>query len=147
MGKTMDDDGFMREAIRDAMASGHRFGAVVVRDGRVIGRAGRRPKNDARYHAETEAILQAGRDLEGCTLYSTCEPCIMCFYMAWATGIKRIFYGARIRDSIGQGIPEIDISAEELNGRSGGGIELHGGFLIDECLELLEGKKRMGGKF
>lgn len=134
----MQEEDFMREAINDAKENGHRFGAVIVKDGRVISKGGRRPKSDTRFHAETQAILGAGSDLKGCALYSTCEPCIMCFYMAWATGISKIFYGATIRDSIGEGIPEINISVKELNERSGKRIELKDNFLRDECLELLK---------
>jgi len=137
----MKEEDFMREAIKDAKENGHRFGAVLVKEGKIISKAGKRPNNDARYHAETQVILEAGKDLNECVLYSTCEPCIMCFYMAWVTGISKIFYGATIKDSINEGTPEIDISVKELNKKIGGKIELHDNFLRDECLKLLKGEK------
>ena len=134
----MDDIYFMREAINDAKANDHRFGAVVVRDGKIISKGGKRPKSDARFHAETQAILNAGKNLNGCTLYSTCEPCPMCFYMVWVTGISRLVYGATINDSIAVGLPEIKISAKELNKKGDNKIQIEDNFLRDECLELLK---------
>lgn len=134
----MRDEDFMREAIKNAKSNDHRFGAVIVRDGKIIATSGKRPKSDARFHAETQAILSADKDLSGCTLYSTCEPCPMCFYMAWITGISRLVYGIRIKDSIAVGLPEIDITAEELNKKGGNKIKIEGNFLRDECLDLLK---------
>ncbi len=136
----MDDEDFMVEAIKDAKENGHRFGAVLVQGGKIISKAGKRPKNDARYHAETQTMLNVGKDFKDCVLYSTCEPCVMCFYMAWATGVSKIFYGATIKDSITEGIPEIDISVKDLNEKSGNKIELHDDFLRGECLNLLQEK-------
>ena len=133
----MKDEDFMMEAIKDAKNNNHRFGAVLVKGDKIISKAGKRPKSDARYHAETQTILNAERDLNGCVLYSTCEPCIMCFYMAWVTGVSKIFYGATIKDSINEGIPEIDISVKEINEKNDRKIELHNNFLRNECLKLL----------
>lgn len=134
----MDDINFMREAINDAKANDHRFGAIIVKDGKIIAKSGKRPKSDARFHAETQAILNAGKNLAGCTLYSTCEPCPMCFYMAWITGISYLVYGATISDSIAAGLPEIKISAEELNKKGGNKMKIKGNFLRDECINLLK---------
>ena len=133
----MSDIDFMREAIKDAIANDHRFGAIIVKDYKIIAKSGKRPKSDVRFHAETQSILNAGKDLTGCTLYSTCEPCPMCFYMAWATGISRLVYGATINDSIAVGIPEIKISVTELNKKGDSKIKIDGNILRDECLELL----------
>jgi len=90
----MKEEDFMRSAIEDARKNKHHFGAVIVKNGKIISKAGKRPVSDPRYHAETQAILKAtkklkSKTLEGCTLYSTCEPCPMCFYMAWITGISK----------------------------------------------------------
>jgi len=138
----MDDTGFMREAINDAKKNDHRFGAIIVKDGNIIAKSGKRPKSDPRFHAETQAIFNAGetlgKNLKGCTIYTTCEPCIMCFYMAWITGVSKIVYGATIQDSINIGLPEVNISVEELNKRGGSTVEIKKEFLIEECLELLK---------
>ncbi len=134
----MDDADFMLEAIKDAKSSGFRFGAVIVKDGKIIAKAGKRPRSDLRYHAESQAILNAGKDLSGCTLYATCEPCTMCFYLAWATKISKIIYGATIKDAMEIFGPEIDISIKELNQKGGNKIELKEGLMRDECLKLLK---------
>lgn len=137
----MNDEKFMREAIKDARENGHRFGAIIIKDNKIISKSGKRPKNDPKYHAETQAIFNAdrvlGKNLSGCILYSTCEPCVMCFYMAWVTGVSKIIYGASIKDSMAAGLSEIDISVKDLNKKSGNKIELKDNFLKNECLELL----------
>ena len=133
----MNDENFMKEAIKDAKENSQRFGAILVKEGKIVSKSGERPKNNIMYHAEAQAILNA-KDPKGCILYSTCEPCPMCFYMAWAAGISKIFYGATIKDSISIGIPEMDISVKELNERIGNKIELNDNLLREECLRLLK---------
>jgi len=137
----MKEEEFMRSAVADAKKNKHHFGAVVVKDGKIISKAGKRPIGDPRYHAETQALLKAtnklkSKHLKGCILYSTCEPCPMCFYMAWITHISKIVYGATLQDSIKFGFEEIDIGTNELNRKGGNRIKIQKGFLRDECLEL-----------
>jgi tRNA(Arg) A34 adenosine deaminase TadA len=139
----MEEEDFMRSAIADAKKNGHHFGAVVVKDGKIISKAGKRPIGDPRFHAETQAIMKAtkklkDRHLTGCTLYSTCEPCPMCFYMAWITHVSKIVYGATLQDSIDFGCEEIDVGIDELNKEGGNKIQLKKEFLRDECLELFK---------
>ena len=76
-------------------------GAVVVKDGIVIGRGHnqRETKLDISSHAEIEAVKEAERKigrwtLEGCTLYVTLEPCLMCAGAIAQARIKRLVYGA-----------------------------------------------------
>lgn len=137
----MKKEDFMREAIKDAKKDGHHFGAVVVKGNKIISRMGKRPRGDPRYHAETQAILKATsklktRNLKGCTLYSTCEPCPMCFYMAWITHIPKIVYGANLKDAINFGSEQIKITTKELNKKGGNRIKITPDFLRKECLEL-----------
>jgi len=139
----MEKEEFMRSAIDDARKNRHHFGAVVVKNNKIISKAGKRPIGDARYHAETQAILKATKKLnskylKGCILYSTCEPCPMCFYMAWITRIPKIVYGATLQDSIKYGFPEIDIGIDELNRKGGNKVKLVKRFLREECLELFK---------
>lgn len=139
----MKEEEFMRSAIKDAKKNKHHFGAVVVKEGKIISKAGKRPIGDPRYHAETQAIMKATKKLKtkhlkSCVLYSTCEPCPMCFYMAWITKIKKIVYGATLQDSINFGFPEIDVGINELNRKGGDKVELVKGFLREECLELFK---------
>ncbi len=137
----MEKEEFMREAIKDAKKNKHHFGAVVVKNGKIISKAGKRPVGDPRYHAETQAIIKATnklktKNLKNCTLYATCEPCPMCFYMAWITGIPKIVYGVSVKDSIKSGFKEINIGASELNKKGGNRIKIEKGFLKKECLDL-----------
>jgi tRNA(adenine34) deaminase len=94
----MDHDGYMKDAIalaREAFARGDwPAGALIVRDGSVIGRGQNEQvtRNDVTWHAETAAIRDAtarvhAADLSGATLYATMEPCPMC---AGAISLARI---------------------------------------------------------
>jgi len=137
----MNKEDFMREAIKDAKKNKHHFGAVVVKRGKIISKAGKRPLGDPRYHAETQAIIKVtnklkSKNLKGCTLYATCEPCPMCFYMAWVMGVDKIIYGASVKDSLKYGFKEINIGISDLNKKSGNKVKIEKGFLRKECLEL-----------
>ena len=102
---------FMTEAITlsknkmDANEGGP-FGAVVVRNGAVIGRGWNRvtSANDPTAHAEIVAIRTACQalanfQLEGCDLYVNCEPCPMCLAAAYWAGIRKIYYAATREDA------------------------------------------------
>ena len=78
------------------------------------------------------------KSLNGYTLYATCEPCPMCFYMAWITNVSKIVFGASNKDAMKHGFKEIDITDKELNRRGGNKIKIEGGFLRNECLELFK---------
>lgn len=96
---------FMQLAFEEARAAGGRgevpVGAVVVKDGAVIGRAGNRTRerNDVTAHAEIEAIRDAAaaagsERLAGADLYVTLEPCTMCAAAISFARIRRLYYGA-----------------------------------------------------
>jgi tRNA(adenine34) deaminase len=96
---------FMDLALDEARAAGGRgevpVGAVVVRSGAVIARAGNRviAEHDPTAHAEVVAIRQAGavlgsERLEDCDLYVTLEPCAMCAGAIAFARIRRLYYGA-----------------------------------------------------
>ncbi|MWD27604.1 nucleoside deaminase [Aquicoccus sp. SCR17] len=96
---------FMAEALAEARAAGDRgevpVGAVVVRDGRIVARAGNRTRElaDPSAHAEMLALRAActaagSERLGGHDLYVTLEPCAMCAAMIAATRIDRLYYGA-----------------------------------------------------
>lgn len=105
-----EDRAFMRMAIELSKENidrgGGPFGAVIVRDGKLISRGANRvvPNNDPTAHAEVEAIRNACRelgtfDLKGCTVYSSCEPCPMCLSALYWAGIERICYANTKRDA------------------------------------------------
>ena len=127
----------MQTAIDDARKYKHHFGAVIVKNNKIIASGNDRPPGDPRFHAETTAILATKkRSLEGCILYSTSEPCPMCFYMAWITGIKNIVYGSTIKDAAKAGHPQIITTNKYLNKKSGKKIKLTQ-IMRKECKELL----------
>ncbi len=100
-----DDERFMKEALAEARKALSNeeipIGALVVADGRVIGRGHNLTEtlHDVTAHAEMQAITAAeeylgGKYLSQCTLYVTVEPCVMCAgAIAWAQ-MGRLVYGA-----------------------------------------------------
>lgn len=82
------------------------FGAVIVKDGEIISTGVNRvtANNDPTAHAEVNAIREACRTLnsfklEGCTVYSSCEPCPMCLSALYWAGVRKIFYGNTKEDA------------------------------------------------
>ncbi len=76
------------------------FGAVIVKDGKIVGKGKNEvlKNHDATNHAEMMAIKDASKnlnthDLSGCTLYTSCYPCPMCMSAAIWANIKEIYYG------------------------------------------------------
>ncbi len=100
----MNDREFMQEAIdlaRDNVTSGGQpFGAVLVKDGKVIARAVNRMEadNDPTAHAELVALRDAGATLgttrlDGCTVYASGQPCPMCLAAMRIAGITEVVIG------------------------------------------------------
>ena len=100
----MTEEALMRRAIALSAEAveqgGGPFGAVVCRDGRILGEGRNQvgPGRDPTAHAEVMAIRAActelgTHDLTGATLYTSCEPCPMCLGAAWWAGIGAIVYG------------------------------------------------------
>lgn len=102
---------FMQIAIEEALTGiqqkdGGPFGAVVVLDGKVIGRGHNRvlSKHDPTCHGEMEAIRDAckhlgSHDLSACTLYTTAEPCPMCLGAIMWANIQKVYYGCNVKDT------------------------------------------------
>ena len=96
----------MLEAIKKAeeniaTGKGGPFGAVVVRDGKIIAAVGNRvtSTNDPTAHAEVVAIREACKELEtfdlaGCEIYASCEPCPMCLGAIMWARIDKLYYAA-----------------------------------------------------
>ncbi|MDP8567632.1 tRNA adenosine(34) deaminase TadA [Methylophilus aquaticus] len=140
---TTDED-FMRLAITLAQQAGQAgevpVGAIVVKDGVVIGRGFNTPigLNDPSAHAEIQALRQAAHHLNNyrlvdCTLYVTLEPCAMCTGGIQHARIARLVYGASDHKTGCCG-SVIDLMAEQkLNHHC---IVSHG-ILAHECGKLL----------
>lgn len=102
---TTDDERFMVEALKEAWAAFDAdevpVGAIVVHEGQIIGRGSNQVEllQDATAHAEMLAIGAAaqalgGWRLEGCTLYSTLEPCCMCAGAIFLSRLSCVVWGA-----------------------------------------------------
>jgi guanine deaminase len=137
-----------------ALAEGYRgvrgghggpFGACVVSRGEVLG-AGHNEvlkRNDPTRHAEICAITRAAKvagspHFKGCEIYSTTEPCVMCFAaINWAQ-IDSIYFGTTVRDVKRLGFNELVISNRTLKRLGGSRVKVTGGFMREECRALLE---------
>lgn len=128
--ENMTKEDFMREAIALSCSSvehgGGPFGAVIVRDGKIIARGSNSVTllNDPTAHAEVSAIRAACSSeksfkLEGCELYTSCEPCPMCLAAAYWAGISKIYYGNNRTDAAEIGFDDsfiydqIDVAPEK----------------------------------
>jgi len=113
----------MRAAIDAALASvaagGGPFGAVVVKDGTIVGVGSNRvvPDRDPTAHAEVQAIRAAARQLgthllAGCEIYTSCAPCPMCLAAIYWARIERIHYAASCADAAHAGFDDGWISEQ-----------------------------------
>ena len=143
------DEAPMRRAIelarRGIEAGQSPFGAVIIRNGRIVAEAHNTvwADTDPTAHAEINAIrLAAGKlgtiDLTGCTMYSTCEPCPMCLAAIHWAKLDRVYYGAQIADAAAAGFSELAVPAAELADRGGSQLQVLPGPLRRECQELFK---------
>ncbi|MCB0771858.1 MAG: nucleoside deaminase [Flavobacteriales bacterium] len=121
---TEQDEQFLRQAIALARAGMERgdggpFGCVIVKDGQVVGQGNNRvtSSNDPTAHAEVVAIRAAcaqlnSFQLDGCTVYTSCEPCPMCLGAIYWARPARIVYAATREDAADAGFDDSFIYAE-----------------------------------
>ena len=135
------------EAARESVSrgAGGPFGACIVRDGQILSVSSNHVlvNHDPTAHAEVSAIRQACSQLadhllEGAEIYSTTEPCPMCFSSIHWARIAKIYYGTNIADVAALGFNELDVSNFQMKEMGNSPIEITPDFLRDECLELLE---------
>jgi len=142
--EALADERFMREALRlarQAAAAGEvPVGAVVAREGAIIGRGFNSPvaHHDPTAHAEILALREAAAllgnyRLEGATLYCTLEPCVMCAGALVVARVARLVFGARVLRFGGVRSKFQAADSEALNHR----VEVVEGVLAVECVELL----------
>jgi tRNA(adenine34) deaminase len=134
------DEYFMREALKEASKAFDEdevpVGAVIVCNNRIIARGHNLTErlNDVTAHAEMQAFTSAsnfigGKYLEGCTLYVTLEPCVMCAGAAFWTQLDRVVYGT---DDEKRGFSKV--SSKILHPKT----TIYGGVLREECEALLK---------
>lgn len=106
----MDKKDFMRRAIalseESVRTGGGPFGAVIVKDGAIVSEASNSVTldHDPTAHAEVNAIRKATQklgtfDLEGCEIYTSCEPCPMCLGAIYWAHLDRIYYANDRKDA------------------------------------------------
>ena len=138
------DLNYLRAAIAEAQAAEANgevpVGAVVVHNGKIIGRGQNRVLRDSdpTAHAEIVALREAGRALnnyrlEDCTLYATLEPCAMCAGAILHARIGRLIYAAPDPKAGACGTVLSVINHPQLNHK----LEVTSGLLAEECGSML----------
>lgn len=136
---------YMRIAIEEAKIAASLgespIGAVIVQDGKVVGRGHNTTETakDPTCHAEMNAIRDAVRNLGGwrlphCSMYVTLEPCSMCAGAIVLARIEQLYIGTADPKSGACGSLRNIVSDERLNHR----VEVHTGVLQEECSGLLK---------
>ncbi len=129
-----------RQGVRAGQAP---FGACIVKGNSILSCEHNRvwELNDITAHAEIVAIREACQvlksvNLSGCTLYSTCEPCPMCFSAIHWAKIDRVVYGTTIEDAKLLGFSELSLSNQKIKEWAGLNLEIVSGFMREESLGL-----------
>lgn len=144
----MTDRDFMQVAIETArrgLTLGEMpFGSCLVRQGRVVTAQhnSARRNRDITAHAEMQVIRESCRllktlDLSGCVLYTSCEPCPMCFSACFWAKIPRVVYASRIEDAERAGIRQLPIEAARMKEMSRAAMDLTADVLREDGVELL----------
>ena len=119
-----DNERFMKEAVDEALKGirnneGGPFGCVIVKDGKIVGRGHNRvtSTNDPTAHAEVTAIRDACKNLgsfqlEGCIVYTSCEPCPMCLGAIYWARPEKVYYGSNQNDAANIGFDDAFIYEE-----------------------------------
>ncbi len=141
----MTNEYFMNEALKEAEKAFQLgevpIGAVVVKDGVVIGRGYNKKEclKDATNHAEMIAIKEASKSiggwrLTGCEMYVTIEPCVMCAGALYQTRIDKVYIGSL--DPKGGGVDSLYriLSDDRLNHI----VEYEVGVLEEECKSIMQ---------
>jgi tRNA(Arg) A34 adenosine deaminase TadA len=151
----MTESDLMRVAIektREGIAAGQSpFGAVIVKDGRVVASTHNTVwrDTDPTAHAEVNCLRRAAAalatiDLTGCTMYSTCEPCPMCLAATHWAKVDRVVFGATIADAAEAGFFELHVAAQTLAEMGQSPLKVEGGLLREECAALFAEWKKAG---
>jgi len=129
-----------REGVRKGQTP---FGSCIVRGGEVLVSAHNTVwrSTDPTAHAEVNAIRRTCRtlgtiNLSGCVLYSTCEPCPMCFAAIHWARLDAVVFGARIADARRLGFNELAVPDRTLKRLGRSRVRLVEDFLRNECLDL-----------
>jgi guanine deaminase len=142
-----EDEGYMRLAIAEAAKGDFPFGAVIVREGKIVstGRNLGVTNNDPTAHGEMVAIRRfvadhPAKELKGATLYTSGEPCPMCMGAIVWCGIGRVVYAASI-EQLSKRLGQIMITSKAVaEATPFADIAITGGLLAPEALALFDKK-------
>jgi tRNA(Arg) A34 adenosine deaminase TadA len=151
----MTNEQYMKLAIektKEGIFSGQSpFGAVIVKDGKVVASAHNRVWKtcDPTAHAEVTAIREAAKelntiDLSGTVMFTTCEPCPMCLSAIHWAKIDTVYFGATIADAANAGFKELEFPAKELAKQGKSPLKVEDGLCREECAALFSLWKNAG---
>ena len=115
---------FMSEAVKAALKGmqkneGGPFGCIIVKNGKIVGRGNNKvtSSNDPTAHAEVTAIRDACKNLgvfqlNGCIVYTSCEPCPMCLGAIYWARPDKVYYGSDHKDAANVGFDDAFIYKE-----------------------------------
>ena len=148
------DNKYMKEALKEAQKSYNKeeipVGAVIVKDGKIIGRGHnlKETKNDTTNHAEIIAIRKASKKLKswrltGCTMYVTLEPCTMCAGALIQARLDKVVIGTMDEKTGACGSVLNVVEDYKFNHR----VEIEKGVMEKECKSIIqEFFKKLRGK-
>ena len=139
-----DDIRFMKIALNEAKRGDYPFGAVIVKEGKIlsVGRNLGRTHDDPTAHGEMVAIrrcvaVHGSSPLKGATLYTSGEPCVMCMGAIIWCGIGRLVYAASVAQ-IAAKMNQINISSADIAAKAPWDpVTITGGVLADEAVPIL----------
>lgn len=150
----MTDKDYMKIAIELSKTADYPFGAIIVKDGKIVGRSDRVQKDHGLRlytHSEYRAIQDAVDSglagdrfgglyggLEGCTIYTSCQPCMICMGVILYKKISRIVYAATLADSSKYVTEEIEADVETLASLASQDIEITKELMRDEAVAVLK---------
>lgn len=145
----MTDEQYIDIAIDISKKAKYPYGAIVVKDGNIIGRSDDKTLMETNMysHAELEAIESASKnknlygDLKGATIYVSCEPCMMCMGAILYEEFSKIVYAATLQDSNDNYCPEMITNIDELAKFANTKIEIIKGLHREKAVEVLRQHK------
>lgn len=145
----MTDEQYIDIAIEISKNAKYPYGAIVVKDGKIIGRSDDKTLMETNMysHAELEAIENASKnknlygDLKGATMYVSCEPCMMCMGAILYEEFDKIVYAATLQDSNDNYCSKMITNIDELAKYSKNKIEIVKELHRDNAIEVLKNHK------
>ena len=145
----MTDEQYIDIAIEISKRAKYPYGAIVVKDNKIIGRSDDQTliQTTMYSHAELAAIESASKnknlygDLKGATMYVSCEPCMMCMGAILYEKISKLVYAATLQDSNDNYCPEIITNIDELAKYATFEIEIVKELHREQAVSVLKKKK------